>query len=426
MVQAGEVLAGRYELRERLSRGGMAEVFAARDRVLDRRVAVKVLSPQLVGDASFLERFRREARSAAALNHARVVAVHDTGADGNTHFIVMELVEGPTLRAVIEREAPLDPRRAAEVTRQVCAALGAAHTLGIVHRDIKPANIMFTPQGEVKVADFGIARAMATATQTDTVYGSALYIAPEQARGEEVDPRADIYALGAVLYEMLTGRPPFTGDSSLAVVYQHLHKQPAPPSELVDGVPSWLDDLALRMLAKDRNRRYGDVDEVRDDLDRGLRGEPVAAAPTVLAQDLPGSAGTGGQGPLTGRAAARDRYERVVVLPTDGGGGGAQRAIVVVAVLAAVLLLTLFLLRTIDWDTVSGGGAPAGEPPAPAVPPPASTPPPGQPTTPPADQEPQTEPTPETTQPTTPAPTATSPSPSPSPTPTTPPGSPSP
>mgnify|MGYP001190414687 FL=1 len=235
-------LGDRYELGEPLGRGGMAEVLEGRDLRLGRRVAVKILRPDLAKDPAFQSRFRREAQSAASLNHPNIVAVYDTGEDilGDESasvvvpYIVMEYVDGQTLRQLLASGRRLLPERALEITAGVLAALDYSHRHGIVHRDIKPANVMLTRTGDVKVMDFGIARALADASATMTaasaVMGTAQYLSPEQARGEVVDARSDLYSTGCLLYELLTGRPPFTGDSPVSVAYQHVSENPLPPS----------------------------------------------------------------------------------------------------------------------------------------------------------------------------------------------------
>ena len=286
-----QIIGGRYELGELLGRGGMAEVRQGRDIRLDRIVAIKRLRTDLASDPTFQARFRREAQSAAALNHPTIVAVYDTGEEvlnGQTvPYIVMEYVEGQTLRDVLRLGETLLPERALEIVAGVLRALSYSHRAGIVHRDIKPANVMLTPAGEVKVMDFGIARAVAdtsaTMTQTAAVIGTAQYLSPEQARGAQVDARSDIYSTGCLLYELLTGRPPFIGDSPVSVAYQHVREDPIPPSRLNSSVTPVVDQIVLRALAKDPADRYQSADDMRHDLERALRGERTAAAATVIA-----------------------------------------------------------------------------------------------------------------------------------------------
>lgn len=237
-------LSDRYELGEILGFGGMSEVHLARDVRLHRDVAVKVLRADLARDPSFYLRFRREAQNAAALNHPSIVAVYDTGEaetpTGPLPYIVMEYVDGVTLRDIVHTDGPLPPRRAIEIIADACQALNFSHQNGIIHRDVKPANIMISTTNAVKVMDFGIARAIAdsgnSVTQTAAVIGTAQYLSPEQARGDTVDARSDVYSLGCVLYEILTGEPPFTGDSPVAVAYQHVREDPVPPSQRHDGI----------------------------------------------------------------------------------------------------------------------------------------------------------------------------------------------
>ena len=282
----GRVLGDRYELVDQLGFGGMAEVFRARDLRLGRDVAVKVLRADLARDPSFQSRFRREAQAAASLSHPAVVAVFDTGEDGGVPYIVMELVEGRTLRDILQTEGKLPPERAVEVVAYVCEALEYSHQAGIVHRDIKPGNVMVTTTGEVKVMDFGIARAVtasqSTMTQTAAVMGTAQYLSPEQARGEHVDARSDIYSTGCLLYELLCGRPPFLGDSPVAVAYQHVREDAAPPSRHAATIGPDLDAIVLMAIAKNPAHRYQTAAEMRDDLDRVRRGEPVLAAPVLV------------------------------------------------------------------------------------------------------------------------------------------------
>jgi eukaryotic-like serine/threonine-protein kinase len=279
------LLGGRYELDGIVGRGGMAEVFRARDIRLDRIVGVKTLRDDLARDQTFQARFRREAQSAASLNHPSIVAVYDTGEDmvGGTPvpYIVMEFVDGRTLRDLLRDDRRLLPERAAEITDGVLRALDYSHRNGIVHRDIKPGNVMLTRNGDVKVMDFGIARAVsdaqATMTQTAQVIGTAQYLSPEQARGERVDARSDLYSAGCLLYELLTGRPPFTGDSPVAIAYQHVREAPVPPSQVDPDVPPWADAIVLKAMMKDPADRYQSAGEMRNDLQRALNGAPVAA-----------------------------------------------------------------------------------------------------------------------------------------------------
>jgi serine/threonine-protein kinase len=290
----GTVLAGRYRLGELLGQGGMGEVRRARDVRIGRDVAVKLLRPELVRDPAFEGRLRREAQSAASLHGPGVVAVYDTGEDivdgVPTAFIVMELVAGRTLRDMLAVDGPMSPQQAVTVTRGICVALDEAHRAGIIHRDIKPGNVMLTPAGDVKVMDFGIARLTATAatmTQTAAVTGTAHYLSPEQARGEHVDARSDVYSTGCVLYELLTGSPPFTGETAVAIAYQHVREDPIPPSKLASLVSPELDAVVLKTLAKNPANRYQSAGELRDDLQRVLEGAPVIAPPLLAETAIP-------------------------------------------------------------------------------------------------------------------------------------------
>jgi serine/threonine protein kinase len=278
------LLGGRYDLDGIVGRGGMAEVFRARDIRLNRIVGVKTLRSELADDETLQARFRREALSAASLNHPSIVAVYDIGEDmaGSTPvpYIVMEFVEGQTLRDVIDDDRRVLPERALEITDGVLRALDYSHRNGIVHRDIKPGNVMLTRTGGVKVMDFGIARAVSEAqlamTKTGQVIGTAHYMSPEQAKGERVDARSDLYSTGCLLYELLTGRPPFTGDSPMAIAFQHVKEEPVPPSQVDPEVPAWADAIALKALQKDPARRYQSAGEMRNDIERVLARAPVA------------------------------------------------------------------------------------------------------------------------------------------------------
>ncbi len=283
------LLGNRYQLGDLLGYGGMAEVHHGRDQRLGRDVAIKVLRADLARDANFQTRFRREAQNAAALNHPAIVAVYDTGeenaTDGSLPYIVMEYVEGRTLKDVLLEEGPLMPQRALELVADVCAALEFSHKHNIIHRDIKPANVMLTRAGSVKVMDFGIARAIssatATMTQTSAVIGTAQYLSPEQARGESVDARSDVYSTGCLLYELLVGEPPFTGDNPVAVAYQHVREDPIPPSERNSGITAVMDAVVLKAMAKNPANRYQSAAQMRTDLLRAAAGRAVGA-PAVL------------------------------------------------------------------------------------------------------------------------------------------------
>jgi eukaryotic-like serine/threonine-protein kinase len=291
------LLGGRYELDGVVGRGGMAEVYRARDIRLDRIVAIKTLRTDLARDQTFQARFRREAQSAASLNNPSIVAVYDTGEDMSTGvpvpYIVMEYVDGRTVRDLLIEGHRLLPERSLEIISGVLRALEYSHQAGIVHRDIKPGNVMVTKNGDIKVMDFGIARAMsdaqATMTQTAQVIGTAQYLSPEQARGERVDARSDLYSTGCLMYELLTGRPPFTGDSPVAIAYQHVRENPIPPSRLDPDIPPWADAIVLRAMAKSPNDRYQTAAEMQADIQRAASGMQVSAmAPPATRADYYG------------------------------------------------------------------------------------------------------------------------------------------
>lgn len=287
--QAAQVIAGRYELGSTLGEGGMARVYRATDRILGRQVAVKVLAEPYDRDDGFVERFRREAASAARLNHPNIVTVFDTGSDDGMHFIVMELVDGETLASRLGREGPLEAEEAVRIGRSIAAALAEAHANGVVHRDVKPGNVMLSQDGRVTVLDFGIARASGAeaVTRTGMVMGSASYLSPEQARGGSGDERSDLYGLGCVLYQTLTGRPPFVADDPMAALYQHVNEPVQPPSALRE-VPPDVEAVVLRCLAKDPPERFASAGEVEAALGAAaldetatMRLPAVAGEPTV-------------------------------------------------------------------------------------------------------------------------------------------------
>ncbi|MDT5146115.1 MAG: eukaryotic-like serine/threonine-protein kinase [Mycobacterium sp.] len=347
----------RYELGEILGFGGMSEVHLARDVRLHRDVAVKVLRADLARDPSFYLRFRREAQNAAALNHPSIVAVYDTGEAetpaGPLPYIVMEYVDGVTLRDIVHTDGPMPPRRAIEIIADACQALNFSHQNGIIHRDVKPANIMITSTNAVKVMDFGIARAIAdsgnSVTQTAAVIGTAQYLSPEQARGESVDARSDVYSLGCVLYEILTGEPPFTGDSPVAVAYQHVREDPVPPSNRHEGISPDLDAVVLKALAKNPENRYQTAAEMRADLVRVHNGEPPEAPKVLTDADRTSllSAGGGGHGPRS------DPLPRQALDTSDRGrsGGSVGRWVAVVAVLTVLTVAVVIGFNTFGGTT---------------------------------------------------------------------------
>jgi serine/threonine protein kinase/beta-lactam-binding protein with PASTA domain len=352
------LLGGRYELDGVVGRGGMAEVYRARDIRLDRIVAIKTLRADLARDQIFQARFRREAQSAASLNHPSIVAVYDTGEDMATGvpvpYIVMEFVDGRTVRDLLQDGHRLLPERSLEIIDGVLRALDYSHQAGIVHRDIKPGNVMVTRNGDVKVMDFGIARAMsdaqATMTQTAQVIGTAQYLSPEQARGERVDSRSDLYSAGCLLYELLTGRPPFTGDSPVAIAYQHVRENPIPPSRVDPDVPPWADAIVLKAMAKSPADRYQTAADMRADLQRAASGLPVAAAPPTRVDNYSNTQRMGSD-PMTGQTSAIPPvadYEYAGQGYDRGSGSGRYRWIPwvlgLVLVLGVVIGVAYYLL----------------------------------------------------------------------------------
>ncbi|WP_020141588.1 Stk1 family PASTA domain-containing Ser/Thr kinase [Terracoccus sp. 273MFTsu3.1] len=372
MSTAPRVLGGRYEVGELIGRGGMADVHLGHDTRLGRQVAIKMLRSDLARDANFLLRFRREAQSAAGLNHPAIVAIFDSGEDDSVvegpngtrttlPYIVMEYVDGETLRQKLTDQQQLQPAEAIRVTEGILDALAYSHRMGIVHRDIKPANVMITTGGHVKVMDFGIARAIAdtaaTMTQTQSVVGTAQYLSPEQAQGHTVDERSDLYSTGCLLFELLAGRPPFTGDSPVAIAYQHVGELPQPPSVFNDAVAGDLDAVTLHALAKDREARYQDATAFRDDLENVRLGRQISAAALGTAaavgaaatQTLPQAYAAPGtptavQAPVTSRS---ERYANTAGLPAvghdeleqDDRKGGKGKAVLITGLVIALLVL---------------------------------------------------------------------------------------
>ncbi|MDP8954922.1 MAG: Stk1 family PASTA domain-containing Ser/Thr kinase, partial [Actinomycetota bacterium] len=349
------VFNARYELHRRIARGGMADVFLARDALLDRPVAVKVLFPEFATDPTFVQRFRREAQAAANLSHPNIVSVYDWGEEGGTYFIVMEYIEGRSLAQIIKDEGRLHPDRAADITADAAAALGFAHRNGVVHRDVKPGNVLIDVNGNVKVADFGIARAAnarENLTQTGAVMGTATYFSPEQAQGFGVDPRSDVYSLGVVLYEMVTGRPPFDGDSPVSIAYKHVREQPVPPSELNPSLPPAFEAIILQAMAKDPSDRYASAEELRADLLRYTQGRTVVAAPPTMAPRPTQAVSTTVVEPDGTRAMPAAAVEPV---PATRRRTGAY-VLLMFALLAALLGVLFLLGQGLGFFNTGGGG----------------------------------------------------------------------
>jgi beta-lactam-binding protein with PASTA domain/tRNA A-37 threonylcarbamoyl transferase component Bud32 len=355
MTQVANVFSNRYELQHEVARGGMALVYLARDQLLDRPVAVKMLFPEFARDPSFVERFRREAHAAANLNHPNIVAIYDWGQERGTYFIVMEYVEGQSLRELIRADGPLPPQQAAEIAAEIAGALAFAHRNGVVHRDVKPGNVLLTPSRRVKVTDFGIARAGAAEalTQTGAVMGTATYFSPEQAQGHPVDGRSDVYSLGVVLYETVTGVPPFEGDTPVAVAYKHVREDPTPPSQRNPDVPPDLERIILATLVKDADARYQSADDLRDDLVRFGRGRPPSAAPvTAMVTDVPSGETAGATQAMPAATAVDDEGFYEPPRPDRGRiVGGIVAGILGVGL---VVFLILILAGFFSRDATSG------------------------------------------------------------------------
>ncbi|AJI77600.1 Stk1 family PASTA domain-containing Ser/Thr kinase [Corynebacterium singulare] len=357
------MVSDRYHLRQSIGTGGMSEVYKADDTVLGRTVAIKMLRPDMARDVNFRERFRREAQNSGKLNHPNIVAVFDTGekdVDGMTvPYIVMEYVQGRTLRDIVREDGPMPVAEAARVLKPVADALQSSHEAGIIHRDIKPANIMLTNTGQVKVMDFGIARALddstSAMTQTSAVIGTAQYLSPEQARGKPADARSDVYALGCVMYETVTGRTPFEGETPFAVAYQHVQEDPTPPSELItesltEQQRLGVDAVVLTAMAKHPADRYQSAWEMSDDLDRLAQGQiPEAARSHVPDEDHPTT--------MVAPVSAQHRAPVASTRPSeeDEGGGGLKW---LAALLAASLIA---IIGYFAWDFWQGSQQEARE-----------------------------------------------------------------
>ena len=358
-VTTQRVFSGRYELTHLVARGGMAQVYRARDRLLDRPVALKVLFPELSVDRAFVERFRREAQAAANLSHPNIVPVFDWGEDGGTYYIVMEYIDGQPLSQALRSGGPLPPDRVAQMGARVADALAYAHRHGVVHRDVKPGNVLLTSDEQVKVTDFGIARAINTEeslTQTGAVMGTATYFSPEQAEGVGVDARSDIYSLGVLLYEMVAGRPPFVGDSPVAVASKHVREQPPALSDLNPAVPPALEAVIAKAMAKSPSHRYQSAAELRTDLERFTEGRPVSAAdPATTAMLAAASAHPGDTAPR-GVPAALPATQTVPALAAGRRATepkprshGWRWALVLLAALVVLGLVAYFVLRGLGY-----------------------------------------------------------------------------
>jgi beta-lactam-binding protein with PASTA domain/tRNA A-37 threonylcarbamoyl transferase component Bud32 len=358
--QTPRVFSERYELNHLIARGGMAEVYRARDRLLDRPVALKVLFPELSIDRSFVERFRREAQAAANLSHPNIVPVFDWGEDTGTYFIVMEFIDGRPLSSILKTAGPLSAERTADVGAHVAAALGYAHKHGVIHRDVKPGNVLITDEGQVKVTDFGIARAINTEeslTQTGAVMGTATYFSPEQAEGIGVDSRSDIYSLGVVLYEMSTGRPPFLGDTPVAVASKHVRDHPPTPRELNPSIPETFEAIILKSMAKDPSHRYATAEELRADLLRFNEGRTVLAmsdATALLAvagtTQVVGAVGGMDATQAIGAVATHDPEEPAEKKDEEDNSNRTRTYAIVLAILVLLLLVAgYFLARNLGY-----------------------------------------------------------------------------
>ncbi len=354
--QTPRVFSERYELNHLIARGGMAEVYRAHDRLLDRPVALKVLFPELSVDRSFVERFRREAQAAANLSHPNIVPVFDWGEDSGTYFIVMEFIDGRPLSSILKTAGTLSAERTADVGAHVAAALGYAHKHGVIHRDVKPGNVLITDEGQVKVTDFGIARAINTEeslTQTGAVMGTATYFSPEQAEGIGVDARSDLYSLGVVLFEMVTGRPPFLGDTPVAVASKHVRDHPPAPRELNPSIPPTFEAIILKAMAKDPAHRYGTAEELRADLLRFNEGRSVLAMDDATAMLAAVGATQAvqavGDRDLTKLMTGTDGADEEPVDEEDGSNRTRTYAIVLAVLLILLVVAGYFLGRNLGY-----------------------------------------------------------------------------
>ena len=361
------VFGGRYELHRRLARGGMADVFLARDQLLGRPVAVKVLFPEYATDPKFVERFRREAQAAANLNHPNIVSIYDWGEELGTYYIVMEYVEGQSLAQILRRDGSLTVEQVTRVALDVAGALGFAHDGGVVHRDVKPGNVLVSPKGEMKVADFGIATAMsanadANLTQTGAVMGTATYFSPEQAQGHKVDHRSDLYSLGVLMYEMLVGQPPFTGETPVSIAYKHVQEPVVPVTDHGVDIPAPLAAITMKLLSKNADNRYPSAEALLADLDRFRQGQAIAAAAAAPGGQLAHPSPASPPGAPMGATAAIVRQPPAQHVPATYQEPPRRRVgLIVAGVLMTGLILAGFLILLQDRVNTAddGDGLPA-------------------------------------------------------------------
>lgn len=346
----GRIFGERYEIRRRIARGGMADVYLAQDQLLDRPVALKVLFAELSVDPSFVERFRREAQNAAKLSHPNIVSVYDWGEDDNTYYIVMEYIGGQSLSALLREEGSLPAGRAAQIGAEVASALSFAHRNGVVHRDVKPGNVLIDERGVVKVTDFGIARARNTTenlTQTGAVMGTATYFSPEQAQGLPVDQRSDVYSLGVVLYEMIAGKAPFSGDNPVTIALQHVREVPVPLRTLKPNTAPAFAAIADQAMAKAPAARYATAEDLRNDLERFLHQQPVLAATAAMpnaTQVVPMATALGAYGDNSATTAVPSAARQAPPLPPDDDKSVKGPFLVLVGLIALILIGGLVLL----------------------------------------------------------------------------------
>ncbi len=359
---ASKVLAGRYELFEKIGEGGMSVVYKAKDRLLNRFVAIKVLKPEFIKDRKFIESFRRESQAAASLSHSNIVNIFDVGQEGNIHYIVMELVTGNTLSEMIKEEGPFLYQKVIELTKQIAAALSEAHRNNLIHRDVKPHNVMLTADGTAKITDFGIAKAINSSTIADTmnggIMGSVHYFSPEQARGGYVDEKSDIYSLGIVMYEMLTGRVPFDGDNPVNIALMHINGEMVPPSKLVSGIPPALERIVMKATDKYQSNRFASVDELIQALDN------LAFVSSVVGDSVFAGSNDAEYDPILNNDmddydeddAPKKKQVKKKDKKDNGEEGGSKKKLVI-GIIAGVLVLTGILVAVF-----AGGGKPVNVP----------------------------------------------------------------